>query len=169
MMTLDNIEIKLPKTEEAVKKFFENCRQKGRFASDSEEHYKKHFKKAKHDLIRAIAEFQEECWDWTIIKSYYSIHHAANALLSKTKNIFSKDHYCLIVALRFLNLIDETLFSKISSIHNRFSDVGSIDLTFQMRKISQYDVDKWEEITKDDASKILELAKMFINYAEGRL
>jgi hypothetical protein len=24
-----------------------------------------------HDLQRAIKEFEDECWDWTIIKAYY--------------------------------------------------------------------------------------------------
>jgi len=38
-----------------------------------------------------------------------------------------------------------------------------------MRKIGQYDVDRWEDLTKDDTRKVLGLAKKFVAYAEGEL
>ena len=38
-----------------------------------------------------------------------------------------------------------------------------------MRKISQYDVDLWEQLTKTDASMILELAKEFVSYIEQKI
>lgn len=169
MMVIESVEMKLPKSGEGIKNHFGNCQERGKLIPDSPEHYKRHLKKAKHDLARAAREFEDGCWDWTIIKAYYAIHHSANALLSKTKGLVSKDHNCLIVSLRFWNLIDEKLFSSLASIYDRFSDIGGIDLTFQLRKIGQYDVDKWEELTKGDASKVLEFAGLFVGYAEDAL
>lgn len=166
---IEKVKIKLPKTEKGVKNFFDSCKNRKLLIADVEEHHKKHLKKAKHDLERAIREFEDKCWDWTIVKAYYAIHHAGNALLSKKKNVFSKDHSCLIISLKFWNLIDEKLFEELSSIHERFSDVFSIDITFQLRKISQYDVDEWEKLNKEDAEKILDFAKKFIGYVESEL
>lgn len=168
-MEIEKIKIQLPKTEKGIKDFFESCMQRKNLLDDLPEHYKNHLKKAKHDLERAIKEFEDNCWDWTVIKSYYAIHHAGNTLLSNKKKLFSKDHDCLIVALKFLDLIDKRLFEELSLIHEKFSDVLSIDIAFQLRRISQYSVDEWEKITKDDAEKVLEFAKKFTAYVEGGL
>lgn len=169
IMELETIKIKLPGTGEGIKRFFKNCEERKKFVKDSEGHHKQRLKKAKHDLARAIDEFYDECWDWTIIKAYYSIFHSANALLSKKKGIFSKDHSCLIIALKTWNLIGEELFEKLKGIYEGFSDTVTMDLTFQLRKISQYDVDLWERLTKDNASDVLEVAKEFVSYAEGEI
>ncbi len=168
-MKIEEIKIKLPKKEESIKKFFDNCEKRRKFVDDTKEHYKKHFKKAKHDLSRAIAEFEDKCWDWAIIMSYYGIHHAGNALISKNKNQFSKDHSCLIIALKYYDLIDKSLFDELVKINERFSDILSLDLTFQIRKISQYSVDEWEDLTEKDAELILNIAKKFIRFVEGKL
>lgn len=159
-------ESKLPRNEEKIKRFFDSCNNRKKFVVDVENHYKSHLKKAKHDLSRAIAEFNDNCWDWTVIKSYYSIHHAGNALLSKRKGLFSKDHYCLIIALRKFDLIDEVLFEELIKLDEKFSDIFGIEFAFQLRKISQYSVDEWEDVTKKDAKILLELAKRFINYVD---
>ena len=108
-------------------------------------------------------------WDWTIIKSYYAIHHAGNALLSKKKQQFSKDHSCLIIALKYHALINQNFFNELISIAENFSDTLSIDIAFEMRKIGQYDVDKWEELTEEDTNKVLEFAKKFISYVEEEI
>ena len=168
-MKIKEIKIKLPTKEESIKKFFNNCEKRKKFVDDTPEHYKKHLKKAKHDLTRANAEFIDECWDWTIIKAYYSIHHASNALLSKHKQQFSKDHNCLIIALKYYNLIDKSLFEELTKVYGNFSDALSLDLTFQLRKIGQYSVDEWEDLTKQDAELVLDLAKKFIKYTEERI
>ena len=163
-MKIKEIKIKLPKKEESIKKFFNSCEIRKKFVHDVKGHHKEHLKKANHDLSRAIAEFKDECWDWTIIKSYYAIHHAGNALLSKNKNLFSKDHSCLIIALKYHNLLDKSLFDELIKIDKKFSDVLSLDLTLQLRKISQYNVDEWEDLTKQDAEMILDLARKFIRF-----
>jgi len=168
-MKIQKIKTKLPLKEKSIEKFFLGCEKRKKFIVDTKDHYKKHFKKAKHDLIRAIAEFDDNCWDWTIIKAYYAIHHAGNALLSKEKNVFSKDHSCLIISLHFYELIDKSLFQELSGINQNFSDVLSLDLTFQLRKISQYSVDEWENLDKKDAELILNISKKFIKYVEEKL
>ena len=168
-MKLEKINIKLPKKKESVDKFFLGCNKRKKLITDIKEHYKNHFKKAKHDLTRAIAEFEDGCWDWTVIKAYYAIHHAGNALLSKKKNLFSKDHSCLIIALKYWDLIDQELFDELIKIDNLFSDILSLDLTFQLRKISQYNVDEWENITKENAKLILDIATKFLKFVEDKL
>lgn len=168
-MKIDKINITLPKKENSIKKFFDSCENRKKFVEDTEGHYKKHLKKAKHDLTRAIAEFGDGCWDWTIVKAYYAMHHAGNALLSKNKNKFSKDHSCLTIALKYHNLIDQSLFDDLIKINERFSDILSLDLTFQLRKISQYSIDEWEELTKEDAKLIIDVAKKFIKFVEEKI
>jgi uncharacterized protein (UPF0332 family) len=168
-MMMKNVKIKIPKTDKGIKNFFISCEKRKKFVSDAPEHYKKRLRKSKHDLHCAIDEFNDGNWDWTIIKAYYAIHHAANALLSKKKGFFSKDHCCLIISLKYHNLIDEKLFNELVCISEEFSDSLSIDIAFEMRKIGQYDVDKWEELTKDDAKQMLDLAKKFVSYSEGEL
>lgn len=169
MVRIEEINIKLPKERESIKKFFSGCGNRRKFIDDTEEHYKKHLNKAKHDLSRALAEFKDGCWDWTIIKAYYAIHHGGNALLSKYKKQFSKDHSCLIIALKYYDLIDNSLFNELVKINERFSDILSLDLTFQLRKISQYNVDEWENLTKENAELILNITKKFIKFVEEKL
>ena len=166
---MDRVKIKLPKAEKAMYNFFSNCEKKKKFVKDVKGHYIKHLKKAKHDFSRALDEFEDECWDWTIVKSYYAIFHAGNALLSKKKGLFSKDHSCLISALKVWNLIGNELFSKLVKVYERFSDTLSIDLTFQLRKISQYDVDSWEDLTKKDARLVLEVSREFVKWVESEV
>jgi len=166
---MENVKIKLPKSEKGIENSFQSCEKRKKFLPDTPEHYKKRLRKAKHDLSCAIDELEDGNWDWTIIKAYYAIHHAANALLSKKKGVFSKDHSCLIISLKYNNLIDKKLFNELVSISEKFSDTLSIDIAFEMRKISQYDVDKWEELTKEDAKKVLDIAKKLVSYIEGEL
>jgi len=166
---IEDVEIRLPKTEKAIKNYFFSCKKRRKFVSDTKEHYKKRLKKAKHDLKCAIDEYENKNWDWTIVKAYYAIHHAANAIFSRNKGLFSKDHSCLMIALKYHKLIDEKLFNELANIYEGFSDTLSIGLTFELRKIGQYDVDRWEELTKDDAKKVLETAKKFISYVEENL
>lgn len=166
-MKLNEIKSKLPKKESSIEKFYQSCEQRKKFISTAKESFKNHLKKAKHDLYRAIREFEDKCWDWTIIKAYYAIHHAANALLIRKKGFFCKDHSCLIIALKYFNLIKEDLFKELSKLHESFADILGLDLTFQLRKLGQYDVIEWEKITEKDASLIISIAKKFISFVEN--
>lgn len=166
-MKIEEIKIKLPKKEESVRKFYQKCEKRKKFIDSNKESYKKHLEKAKHDLYRAIKEFEDKCWDWTVIKSYYAIHHTANALLLKKKEFFCKDHSCLIIALKYHKLIPEALFKELTNLHESFSDILSLDLTFQLRKLGQYDVNEWQNITEKDASLIISVAKKFLSFVEN--
>ena len=46
------------------------------------------------------------------------------------------------------------LFEELTKIHEKFSDILSLDITFQLRKIGQYGVDEWQNITENDAKKM---------------
>ncbi|MEK6950367.1 MAG: hypothetical protein AABX13_01435 [Nanoarchaeota archaeon] len=54
-------------------------------------------------------------------------------------------------------------------LYERFSDTLSLDLTFQLRKISQYNVDEWDSVTKEDAGLILAVARKFIRFVEEKV
>ncbi len=161
------IKSNLPKKEKYIRKYFENCCKRKKFIEAERKFYDKHLKKAKHDLYRAIKEFEDDCWDWTIIKAYYSIHHAGNSLLLNKEGIFCKDHSCLIIALKINNLIDEKLFKELEKVDERLSDTLGLDLTFQLRKISQYNVNEWEHLTKEDANLVVSVAKKFVSFVEN--
>jgi ABC-type sulfate transport system substrate-binding protein len=90
---IDDIETRLPKTEESLRNFFQNCRDRKKLIPDTGGHYK----------------------------------------------------------------------------NDKFSGVFSLDITFQLRKISQYNIDEWENLTKDDAALVLTLARKFIKFVEENL
>ena len=71
--------------------------------------------------------------------------------------------------MKYHKLINEYLFNELIKVYEGFSDTLSIGLTFELRKIGQYDVDRWEELTEDDAKMVLETAKKFISYVEENL
>jgi len=167
MEKIDEIKLKLPKMKQSVENFYFHCEKRKKYIEGKKEYAVKHLGKSKHDLFRATREFEDNCWDWTVIKAYYSIHHAGNALLLKKKGFFCKDHYCLIMALKYYNLVEEGLFEELSKLHESFSDIFGFDLTFQLRKMGQYDVNEWETIKEDDASLILSVAKKVVQFVEN--
>ncbi len=167
IMKIEEIKTNLPREKENIDNFYENCKKRKKFIIGSKDNYKFHLKKGKHDLFRAIKEFEDECWDWTVIKAYYSIHHAANALLLKKEGIFCKDHSCLIIALKHHKLLSEDISKELSELHESFSDIFGLDLTFQLRKLSQYDVYEWENIKREDAELIIKAAKKIISFTEN--
>ena len=166
-MEIKDINIKLPKNAESLEKFYQNCEIRKKFISGNKQFSEKHLKKAKNDLYRTIREFEDKCWDWTVIKAYYAIHHSGNALLLRKKGFFCKDHSCLIVALKYHNLIADELFNELSKLHESLSDALGFDLTFQLRKLGQYDVDEWENIKESDASIVISIAKKFVSFVEN--
>lgn len=166
-MVIDDVNIKLPRKEESIKKFYENCEKRKKFISSNEKFAEAHLKKARHDLYRGIKEFEDSCWDWTVIKTYYSIHHSANYILLKKKKMICKDHSCLIIALQYYDLVPENIFNELSKLHESLSDALGLDLTFQLRKIGQYDVEEWENISEKDAKLTVDIAKKMVEIAEN--
>ncbi|MGC8812551.1 MAG: HEPN domain-containing protein [Candidatus Aenigmatarchaeota archaeon] len=166
-MVLEELSSKLPKRKRAIKSFYETCLSRKKFIKVESSEFSIHLEKAKHDLQRAIKEFEDECWDWTIIKAYYSIHHAANALLVKKAGFFSKDHVCLIISLKHLELIPNEFYEELRTLYSKFSDFSAFELVYSLRKISQYNIIKWKELSKKDAEIVLEFAKKFVKFVEG--
>jgi len=165
-MVLEDLKSRLPKRKKAIKSFYDTCLSRKKLIKVENSEFTIHLEKAKHDLQRAIKEFEDECWDWTIIKAYYAIHHAANALLVKKFGFFSKDHICLIISLKHLELIPDEFYEKLRVIHSKFSDFSAFELVYSLRKISQYNVVKWKYLSKKDAESVLEFAKRFVKFVE---
>jgi len=165
-MVLEEVGSKLPTRKDSIKAYYETCASRKKFINIDASEAILHLEKAKHDLSRAIKEFEDDCWDWTIIKAYYSIHHAANALLIKKAKMFSKDHICLIVALKHLGLIPNEFYEELRKLHSKFSDFTAFEIAYSLRKVSQYDVVKWKELSKEDAELVLEFAKKFVKFVE---
>lgn len=168
-MVIEDLRSNLPIKEKQIKNFFDSCSNREKFIKLENSEYNLHLEKAKHDLQRAIKEFEDDCWDWTIIKAYYSIHHAGNTLLIKKKGLFSKDHLCLIVALKYFNLVPDKFYKELGNVYSSFSDYFAFELTYSLRKISQYDVVKWKKLNRKDAKLILALAKRFVSFVEGEV
>ena len=62
---------------------------------------KKEIENAKYDLERARNSLYEEDFKWSAVQSYYSMFHAAKALVLK-EGYREKSHFCLSIAPREL-------------------------------------------------------------------
>ncbi|MEW6033349.1 MAG: HEPN domain-containing protein [Chloroflexota bacterium] len=62
---------------------------------------KKELSTAESDLSDAKAGYQDKRFKWSTIQAYYSMFHAARALIY-SRGYREKSHYCLAVALRAL-------------------------------------------------------------------
>lgn len=160
------INVRFPKSEEKLSRSFESCEKRGKFIRVSKEEYLEHLEIAKDDLVALKSDFNNQNWRWVITKSYYSIFHATNALLINKLGFYSKDHLCAIIALKKENLIPKNLYSELSNVYERFSDIFSFAMIFEARKLSQYDVHKWKELTEDDATVAKNFAQKFISFVE---
>jgi uncharacterized protein (UPF0332 family) len=166
-MVLEEIKARLPQRRKTIKTFYESCTSRKKFIKVESTEFFIHLEKAKHDLQRAMEEFKDRCWDWTIVKAYYAIHHAANALLIKKAGFFSNDHICLIVSLKYLELLPENFYEKLRTLYSRFSDFSAFELVYSLRKLSQYNTAKWKEISRSDAKVVLEFAREFVRFVES--
>ncbi len=163
----NEINVKFPKTNEKLGKSYESCEKRGKFIELSREAYPKHLELAKDDLNSITTDFDKKNWRWVVTKSYYAIFHATNALLVNKLGFFSKDHLCALIALKKETLIPEELYRELGGIYERFSDIFGFAIVFEARKISQYDTEKWKELTEDDAKITRDFAKKFVSFVEG--
>lgn len=168
-MVIEELKSKLPKRKKSIENFFNSCTKRKLFIKVENSQFILHLEKAKHDLSRAIKELKDKCFDWTVIKAYYAIHHAANALLVKNAGIFSKDHFCLIIALKHFNLIPDKFYEELRTLHSKFSDFSAFEITYSIRKISQYNVARWKEINEKDANIVLSFARKFVKFVESEV
>ena len=162
----NEINVKFPKDEKRIAKSFENCKTRKKFVEVSNEAYMDHLAMAKDDLLSLKTDFDNKNWRWVITKAYYAVFHATNALLINKLGFYSKDHVCAILALKKENLIGKELYSELSKIYDRFSDIFGFAIMFEARKLSQYDVAKWKELTENDAIIARDFAKKYISFVE---
>jgi len=82
---------------------FKHCLEKRWLMSMPEARYlvKKELDAAHSDLLEAQASYQRGGYKWCTIQTYYSMFHAARALLY-SRGYREKSHYCLAVAMRHL-------------------------------------------------------------------
>jgi len=163
---LNGIDAKFPKTEKKLDKSYGNCKKRKKFIEISKEFYTEHLELAKDDLNSIKTDFENKNWRWVVTKSYYAIFHATNALLVNKLGFFSKDHLCAVIALKKENLITGKLYEELGKIYERFSDIFGFAIMFEARKLSQYDTEKWKELTEEDAKITKDFANKFVSFVE---
>ncbi len=163
----NEINVKFPKTSEKLERSFESCRNRKKFIDVSKDNYSEHLELAKDDLYSIAADFKEKNWRWVVTKSYYATFHATNALLVNKLGFFSKDHACAVIALKKENLIPDELYEELGKVYERFSDIFGFAIVFEARKLSQYDTEKWKELTEEDANITRDFAQKFVSFVEG--
>src|SRR3989338_7892203 len=159
----NEINVKFPKTDKKLEKSYESCKKRKRFIEISKEFYTEHLELAKDDLNSIKTDFDNKNWRWVVTKSYYAIFHATNALLVNKLGFFSKDHLCAVIALKKENLITDKLYEELGKIYERFSDIFGFVIMFEARKLSQYDTEKWKELTECDAKITKDFANKFVS------
>lgn len=109
---------------------------------------KKELLSANGDLKRAKATLKQKDFKWTTIQAYYSMFHAARALLY-SRNLRERSHQCLIIAIKELFVKEKLLDYRIVEI-------------FQRAKILRENADYYDRFSETAAENILEKAEEFI-------
>ena len=92
---------------------FERCLKERRIVTieASREMIEKELEGAKYDLSSAEESLHDEDYKWASVQAYYSMFHAAKALVFE-KGYREKSHYCLLIALRELYVQTKKLDSE---------------------------------------------------------
>lgn len=113
---------------------------------------KKEFKESDYDLEKAENALNEEDFKWCIIKSYYSMFHAARAILFKS-GYREKRHFAISVILEGLN--------KNGKLESKYLN------DFRAAISSREDADYHYTYSKDTAEHNLTIAKEFLEKMKG--
>jgi len=108
-------------------------------------------KLAAEDLRTAKSSFDEENFKWATIQAYYSMFHAARALLY-AKGYREKSHYCLIEAIRDFYVSKNLL---------NFEFVEALKLGKSLRENADY----YGDFSADGAEGMIESAADFLKSA----
>ncbi len=114
----------------------------------------KEVKEAEYDLSRAENALEEEDFKWAIVKSYYSMFHAARALLFSI-GLKERRHFVIAVVLEELN--------KQGKMGGRFVT------DFSAAMSAREDADYRHVYSEDTAIIILDAAKEFLKEIKGKL
>lgn len=109
---------------------FERCIKERRIIkiNPSNEMIQKEIGSAEYDLERARNSLEEEDFKWAAVQSYYSMFHAAKALVLK-KGYREKSHFCLVIAFRELYVNEDTLNAEM---------VENLELCMHLRHEADY-------------------------------
>ena len=130
---------------------FERCIKERRLTKikPSKEMIQKEVESAKYDLERARNSLGEDDFKWAAVQSYYSMFHAAKALVLK-RGYREKSHFCLIVALRELYVEEDRLNAEM---------VENLELCMNLRHEADYGLTYHQE----SAETALKYAEEFLN------
>ena len=132
---------------------FERCIKERRLIKikPSNEMIQKELDSAEYDLERSRNSLEEEDFKWAVVQSYYSMFHAAKALVSK-RGYREKSHFCLVIALRELYVKEDELNAEM---------VENIELCMNLRHEADYGLTYHQE----SAETAIKYAEEFLNTA----
>jgi uncharacterized protein (UPF0332 family) len=132
---------------------FERCIKERRLVKikPSKEIIQKEVESSEYDLERAKNSLEEGDFKWAAVQSYYSMFHAAKALVLK-KGYREKSHFCLIIALRELYVKEDKLDSEM---------VENFELCMSLRHEADYGLTYHQE----SAETALKYAEEFLDEA----
>ncbi|MBS3121240.1 HEPN domain-containing protein [Candidatus Woesearchaeota archaeon] len=163
MFTKMKKQSRVPSSETALQRAFENCEKQGRFKAVESTSFSDYLLRAQKDLSSAERDLQGGDYHWARIKGYQALFHALNALLVKKKGFFSKDHGCVLVALIKNEIITEELVSQLHllmssvlkqvTVQTIYDDIDEFRI---QRNFALYKPKAWEEVKKEDVARELE-------------
>lgn len=110
-MNDSELDLLLKSSEAAKRKVEEFINENSAFKLETnEEEVKGHIQKAEHN-IKFVESVKESFGDWAVVGCYYTIYHAALALIMK-KGYASKSHdatLCILIKEYHINLTDDEL------------------------------------------------------------
>ena len=109
----------------------------------------KEISSAEYDLERARSSLNEEDSKWAAVQSYYSMFHAAKALVLK-KGFREKSHFCLIIALRELFVKEDELSADV---------VDNFEICMHLRHEADYGL----FYSPESAKTAIKYAETFLN------
>ncbi|MCX6667944.1 MAG: HEPN domain-containing protein [Euryarchaeota archaeon] len=110
---------------------------------------------AEYDFLRSKESIRDEDYKWASVQAYYSMFHAAKALVLK-KGYREKSHYCLIVAIRELYVKDDIMNGELAD---------TLELCMHLR----HDADYGLIYDKESAETAIRYAQQFLSVAKKLL
>ena len=138
---------------------FEDCIKQGRIVQVEidEDWMRKEFEEANYDLSKASESIEHKDFKWAIVQGYYSMFHAAKALVLSA-GYREKSHNCLIIALR-------ELFIEKKKLEREYSNY--IEEAMDLRHQADYGLEYSEEesgIVVENAGKFVKAAGNLLKY-----
>lgn len=122
---------------------------------------KKELSSAESDLEDAKMGFSNKRYKWSTIQAYYTMFHAARALIY-SRNYREKSHHCLAVALRALFVEDGILETQM---------LRDFINAMNLREAADYESEFSDEGAKaiiTSAEKFIKRSSAILGYKEGR-